>query len=198
MDKPKAADQLIGQFRAGDESAARELFARYARRLSALAERHLSERLRTRIDSEDVVQSVLLTFFKRSARGEFQIDSTAQIWQLLSRITLQRVRAKARYHTAEMRDVRAEDHPAEGAAAASPAHEPDPSDAAALVEAMELLVAGLPPMYCQVLEMRLQGYAPDEIGQRLSVSRRTVYRALELLKERLARQATEPAARSPD
>src|SRR5438270_39264 len=61
-----------------------------------------------RVNGEDVVQSVFRTFFRRCAQGEFQIDDSTRMWRLLVKITLQKARAQARHHTAEMRDVRAE------------------------------------------------------------------------------------------
>jgi len=172
-----------------DDPAAEELFNRYAVRLSRLAERHLHRRLRARVGGDDVVQSVFHTFFKRSARGEFQIDNSAQLWRLLVRITLMRVRRQARYHTAEGRDVKAEnqlfDEP--GRTSALP-KELDPAAAIELVDRIESLLDGLPPIYSEVLQMRLQGHSADEIAKQQGVSRRTVYRALELLQGRLAKQ----------
>ncbi len=35
----------------------------------------------------------LATFFRRTTTGEFQIDSSAQLWQLLARITVRKARA---------------------------------------------------------------------------------------------------------
>lgn len=191
LDQSVRATRLLAKLQAGDSSAAREIFARYAQRLARFAEQHLSHKLRGRVDSEDIVQSVLHTFFKRSARGEFQIDNSAQIWQLLVRITLMRVRAKARHHMAEMRDVRAEGGVAESDLAEAMGQAPDPAEAVLLIEAIERLVGGLPPMYCQVLDLRLQGFSAAEIGEQLKVSKRTIYRALELLQERLAAQEAE-------
>ena len=75
MDEPTALTDLVRRHRDGDPEAARELFAWYAQRLSHLAEQHLSHKLSGRVDGDDVVQSVFRTFFRRTARGEFQIDS---------------------------------------------------------------------------------------------------------------------------
>lgn len=190
--------RLLRKLRDGDNEAAREIFARYAQRLARFAEEHLSHKLRGRVDSDDIVQSVLHTFFKRSARGEFQIDNSAQIWQLLVRITLMRVRAKARHHTAAMRDARAEDAGAELELADAIGHDPDPSEALILVEAIERLVGGLPPMYCQVLDLRLQGHSAAEIADQLKLSRRTIYRALEFLQERLTSQEAQVEGSDPN
>ena len=76
---------LIRRLREGDPKGADELFAQYARRLTRVAEQHLTRKLAGRIDGEDVVQSVFRTFFRRSAEGEFRIDGSAQLCACWSR-----------------------------------------------------------------------------------------------------------------
>ena len=108
MDTSDAVPELLRRWREGDEAAAARLYGRYAQQLLRLAEQHLSRKLSGRVDGEDVVQSVFRTFFRRSAGGQFQIDSSAQIWKLLVRITVMKVRARGRYHSAQKRAVGAE------------------------------------------------------------------------------------------
>src|SRR3954451_707168 len=109
MDKePDPLPELVRRLRAGDPDAPDAVDALFARRLTRIAEQHLSRRLAGRLDGDDVVQSVFRTFFRRSARGEFQIDNSAQLWRLLVTITLHKAQAKARLHSAAGRDVRAE------------------------------------------------------------------------------------------
>jgi RNA polymerase sigma-70 factor (ECF subfamily) len=174
----------VGRLRDGDDLDADALFSLYAERLTRVAERHLSNKLAGRIDREDVVQSVFRTFFRRSAAGEFRIDTTAQLWRLLVTITLRKVAASARYHTAAARDVAAEDG-GDFRLSEAAAREPGPEEAATLVDQIEALLRGLPPLYCQVLDLRLQGCGSVETAERLGVSRQTVFRALRLLQERL-------------
>jgi RNA polymerase sigma-70 factor (ECF subfamily) len=178
----------------GEGAAAALLFNRYAVRLSRLAEEHLSQRLAGRLDGEDVVQSVFRTFFGRSARGEFRIDTSVQLWCLLVQITLRKVRTKARHHTAGVRNVAAESPLTPHLEPTLIAREPDPAEAAALVGEIEDLLRGLPALHGQVLELRLQGHGVAEIAPRLGVSQRTVYRTLTLLQERLAGRAAAPEA----
>ncbi len=177
---------LIRQLREGDPKGADELFAQYARRLTRVAEQHLTRKLAGRIDGEDVVQSVFRTFFRRSAEGEFRIDGSAQLWRMLVKITLLKARAKARHHTAEKREVGAEASSGELEWLAEAAtREPGPLEAALLVDEIEILLRGLPPLYSHVLDLRLQGHGPSEIASTLSISRQTVHRALSLLRQRL-------------
>lgn len=185
MDEPTSLTELVRRHRQGDPEAARELFTYYAQRLSRLAEQHLSRKLAGRVDGDDVVQSVFRTFFLRTARGEFQIDSRAQLWQLLVKITITKARAQGRRHTADLRDVGAEQAGADEDWLLAAAREPGPEEAVMLLEQIEFLLAGLPPLYRQVLEMRLQGYSTSEIAAQLGVARGTVHRAIRLLRRRL-------------
>src|SRR5262245_46479150 len=108
MDEADQTAALLELIRQGDQQAAEALYASYAKRLTRLAEQRLSRKLAPRLDGEDVVQSVFRTFFRRTAQGCFHIDSSAQIWRLLVKITLLKARATGRYHTAEKRNVHAE------------------------------------------------------------------------------------------
>src|SRR5882672_9712028 len=96
--EPGVSD-IVSHLFAGDPAAAYAVFDRYSERLVRLAEKHLSRRLAGRVAGEDVVQSVFRTFFRRGADGEFKLDGSAQLWQLLVRITVLKARAKARHHT---------------------------------------------------------------------------------------------------
>lgn len=190
MDNPTPAAEWIGRIRAGDAEAAAELFARYGQRLTRLAEQHLSRKLSARLDGEDVIQSVFRTFFRRTSQGEFRIDSSAQLWRLLVRITVRKAQALGRHETAGRRSVAAEVTVADDVGfSEAVARDPGPEEAAILVEQIESLLRGLPELYCHVLEMRLQGQEVAKIAIQLRVSRQTVYRALQLLQQRLARNA---------
>jgi RNA polymerase sigma-70 factor (ECF subfamily) len=187
-DEDDPLPDLVRRLRAGDPQAPDALYALFARRLTRIAEEHLSRRLAGRLDGDDVVQSAFRTFFRRNAAGEFVIDSSGQLWRLLVRITLLKAKARARHHTAGVRDVGAE-----AAAGGDPwlleavSREPSPLEAVMLIDQIEALLEGLPPFYGQVLELRLQGVGPGEIASRLGFSRQTIQRALTLLRERLAR-----------
>jgi RNA polymerase sigma-70 factor (ECF subfamily) len=190
MDAETKITDLLPGLAAGDDRAAQAVFDRYSARLVRLADQHLSRKLAGRVDGEDVVQSVFRTFFRRGNEGEFRIDGSAQLWQLLVRITILKARAKARHHTAAMRDAGAERPDVLGAF--DPAsREPGPEDAVALVEQVELLLHGLPPLFGQLLGLRLQGQTATDAADELGVSRQTVHRALNLLQDRLTAMAAD-------
>lgn len=177
---------LVQRYRQGDPDAAGELFRDYAQRLSRLAEQFINPKLGGRVEGDDVVQSVFRTFFRRCTAGEFPIDSSAQLWQLLVRITIRKARAQGRRHTAARRDVRVEQSGGdEDWLAAAADREPGPEEAVILLDQIQSLLLGLPDLHCRVLELRLSGYAVAEIADQLHVARQTVYRAMNLLQQRL-------------
>lgn len=190
MDAEPRLTDLLPDLAAGDPGAARAVFDRFSARLVRLADQHLSRKLAGRVDGEDVVQSVFRTFFRRGNEGEFRIDGSGQLWQLLVRITILKARAKARHHSAAIRDAGAERADLLGGfEPASP--EPGPDDAAALVEQVEVLLRDLPTLYGQLLGLRLQGHTVTDAADELGVSRQTVHRALNLLQDRLTAMAAD-------
>jgi RNA polymerase sigma factor (sigma-70 family) len=189
MDAPNLTAELVARLQAGDPQAAEEIFARYAQRLVYVAEQHLSRKLTARLDGADVVQSVFRTFFRRSAAGEFRIDSSAELWRLLVQITLRKARFYGRQHTAGVRNVAAEALGGAALLSVAATHEPGPAEAAALVDQIEELLRGLPALYADLLQMRLEGHSVADTATRLGISRRTVHRGLQLLQQRLTRSA---------
>lgn len=187
----QTAIELLAHWRDGDEAAARVLFDRFSQRLTALAEQHISAKLGKRLDGEDIVQSVFRTFFQRSADGQWHVETSGELWQLLVTITLAKVRSQARRHGAARRDVTAEASPIGDWLGEAIAAGPQPEDAMILVEQMEAILQGLPATYSDILAQRLEGRSRTEIAGRLGISRHTVYRALDLLRERLEQLQSE-------
>ena len=188
MTESEHIGDVLNRWQNGDDQAAKLLVDRYSRRLIVLAEKHLSKKLATRVDAEDIVQSVFHTFFRRAARGDFHIDNSVSFWQLLVSITLTKVRMQARHHRAAKRDIGAETE--RGMDAWLPeaiANKPSPSEAAVLVDLIESLLEGLPEKYCEILSWHLEGYSRTEIAGKLNISRQTVCRAVSLIQERANR-----------
>lgn len=185
MEPIDSVPDLVRRWGDGDTVAAARLFDRYGQQLTRVAEQYLSRKLAGRVDGEDVVQSVFRTFFRRCTAGEFQIDSSGQLWHLLVKITVLKARAQGRYHSQQKRSVGAEAAPDDAALPEALARDPGPTEAAVLTDLIEAVMDGVPHLYCWVLEYRLRGWNPTEIAQELHISRNTVYRALDLLQQRL-------------
>ncbi len=193
MTRPDAPlSELVNRFQAGDGRAADQLFEHYANKLAPIAGQYLGAKLAAREGKDDVVQSALRTFFRRHRERRFRIDSSAELWRLLVTITVRKARAKARYHTASVRDVGAERADQDGALLAQAAARGlGPDDAAALVDQIETLLRGLPPQYGQILGMLLEGQRKSDIARDLAISRTSVHRVLGEFRKRLAERVAE-------
>jgi RNA polymerase sigma-70 factor (ECF subfamily) len=173
-----ATIHLLQQWRAGDQQAAGELFRRYANRLIALARTRLSPRLAQRIDPEDVVQSAYRSFFAGAQKGEYDLERGGDLWRLLVAITLHKLHDQARRHGAGKRSVQAEEPLTEDTA-----REPSPVEALALVDQLQQVMGRLEPEQRRILELRLQGFTFEEIAAEVHLSRRTVCRTLDRVKQ---------------
>jgi hypothetical protein len=72
-------EHLIGQVRRGDEHAAAELVRRYEKALRLAVHVRLSDPgLRRLLDSTDICQSVLASFFVRVAAGQYELKVGAR------------------------------------------------------------------------------------------------------------------------
>lgn len=183
------AATLVERWRAGDQTAADEIHRRYTRRLWALAERQLGERLQRRLGPEDIVQSVFRTFFRHAAQGEYPIDQSGSLWHLLVTITMNKVRREAKHHCAAKRDVGAEIYPDHASDIPyTVAQGPSPEDAVALVDELERVVAGLAPPELEVVRLCFEGHSAPEIASRVGCSRWTVRRVLDRVGVRLRKR----------
>jgi RNA polymerase sigma factor (sigma-70 family) len=190
----EAAANLIRRFQAGDERAADELFARYARQLARVADQYLNRKVGGRLDGADVVQSALNSFFGRCRKGEFRIDGSDDLWRLLLRITVRKAQARARRHTAARRNAVREAAGGDDLLAEHLTRQPGPDEVALLADQMEALLRGLPPECGRVLEMRLAGHTVPEIMAEAGLTRRVVYHILDELKRRLLRDYPDERA----
>ena len=170
----------------------------FARRLIGLARTRLDDRVRGKVDAEDVLQSVFRSFFVRQAKGQFDLDDWDGLWSLLARITLRtRGRQMGRFH-AERREVGREVTPTasdgesrceEEVAACDP--HPTPQQAAILTETLEQVMRGLEDQQRQMVVLRLQGYTVPEISRQIGRTERTVHRVLSRVRDTLRRLEKE-------
>ena len=186
-----AADQWeawIAAVRDGDDDAAEEFWQRYAAPLIRLADRNLQDRLRRRIDPEDVVQSVFRTALRRIQGGQFELNSDEQLWRLLCAITLNKSRRQARRNQQQNRALDREVYLDPANSPVVSGAEPTPSDAAALVELIERVLSdSADDEQRQVFLMKLDGYTNGEIAGETGRSERTVRRICGQLKSQLTR-----------
>jgi RNA polymerase sigma-70 factor (ECF subfamily) len=176
----KSDDTLLQQLRAGSEDAATRLFARYGDRLHNVAEQKLGNDLVSRVDADDIVQSVFRTFFRRAINGEYQVPDGKELWRLLLVIGLNKVKGQAVRHRAQRRDVSRTI--STDAAAKS---EPDETGFVLLKLAIEEHVESLPEAHQHIVDLRIEGFEIAEIASRSKRSHRTVERVLQQFRSHL-------------
>jgi len=176
----------------------RALVDRFTARLLELARHRLPDRVRSRVDPEDLVQSVYRTFFQRLKDGRFSFVDSGDLWRLLAAMTFHRATKAVRFHQQQRGDVRRErplagsdNSPGGSAAIVEP--QPGWDDLIALFDALGRLLDRLPEKYREIAVLQLEGHSVDEIARAVWRSRRTVFRALAEL-EALAARLLEPAA----
>jgi len=195
---------LIGWLKDGESdkqnAAARELlFHHWGHELCLAARHRLSDRLRQRIDEDDILQCMYASFCLRLRKGDFDgISGREDLWKLLVAITVRKVYSAARKHGAACRDYRREVRGNSQTESDDSSHSdwlqnqiqsgPTPAEAVALNEEFEQLLKLLSPDLRQIAVRKLGGYTNDEIAERLGFSPRLI----EMQVARIRRQWIVP------
>jgi RNA polymerase sigma-70 factor (ECF subfamily) len=190
--------ELMSRLLANDQDAATVVFRRFAERLIGLARTKLDPRVLRKVDAEDVVQSAYRSFFTRHAEGRLEVSSWNELWSLLTVITARKCANQVAHYRAQRRDVSAELAPSPQTSsvdilANALDRDPTASEAATLVETVELLMRGLNADDRTIVELSLQGYSVQEISENRGCAERTVRRLRERVRERLMRMQVSEA-----
>jgi RNA polymerase sigma factor (sigma-70 family) len=181
---------FIARIRAGDAGAAAELVRRYEAAIRLEVRMRLADpRLHRVLDSMDVCQSVLASFFVRAAAGQYDLQEPQQLLKLLVAMAKNKVAFQARRHRAQRRDnrrdVALEPEAWEGAAA----DQHSPSRIVAGRELLERFRAGLSAEERQLADLRAHGQEWAEIAAQLGgtaqARRKQLARALDRVAEEL-------------
>ncbi len=168
MMDPEKFPELIRRLRAGDEQAAAELVKQNEPLVRREVRLHLEDRGLCRLfDSMDVCQSVLASFFVRTAAGQYDLQRPEQLVKLLVTMARNKLISAARRQRRQRRDHR---RVAPGAAdnlhqVAS--REPGPSERAAGKELLERVRDLLSEDEQRLVELRFQGLGWAEIAGQL-------------------------------
>jgi RNA polymerase sigma-70 factor (ECF subfamily) len=196
MAEPADDVDRIDSSRLGRDSVAGQVFNRYADRLIALARRRISQRLSTRVDPEDIVQSVFRTFFQHARAGEFRIEDQDDLSKLLVRITVHKTLRQVAFHKAAKRNVALEagqSAEAQSQLDESLDREPTPEEAVAFIDHLEHFLNLFSPQERTIIEMRMRGYTNDEIVLKLGISSdRKIRRIMERVREKALREGLSP------
>jgi RNA polymerase sigma-70 factor (ECF subfamily) len=116
MSEAPTFEELIGRVRAWDQEAAAELVRRYEPVIRRAVRFRLADaRLGNLLDSMDVCQSVLRSFFVRAASGQYSLETPEQVLSLLTAMARNKLASQARKQRSQRRDNRRVSPIAEGA-----------------------------------------------------------------------------------
>jgi RNA polymerase sigma factor (sigma-70 family) len=107
MSEEASFAELMERVRQGDETAMTDLVRRYEPAIRrAIHVRLLNPRMRRVVESLDICQSVMGSFFVRIAFGQFEIQSPEDLMKLLVRMARNKVADAVRKEQADRRDNR--------------------------------------------------------------------------------------------
>jgi RNA polymerase sigma factor (sigma-70 family) len=188
MSAPASFEDLVRRVRAGDQAAAAEVVRRYEPAIRRAVRFRLADaRLGRVLDSMDVCQSVLASFFVRAAAGQYDLDNPERLLGLLVAMARKKLACRARRERAQRRDYRrvtATDPEGQGCAAA----EPTPSRRLAARELLDEVRRRLSDDERRLMELRAEGLDWAAVAAQLGGS-------AEALRKKLAR-AVDRAARA--
>jgi RNA polymerase sigma-70 factor (ECF subfamily) len=174
---------LLSRVRSGDEQAATELIRRYESAVRVEVRMRLADsRLRRVLDSMDLCQSVMASFFIRAAAGQYNLERPEQLARLLVTIARNKVAYQARRQQAQRRDQRRDVEA--GRVGHEPAgSEPSPSRVVSGREMLAELRRRLTREELRVADLRAEGQSWAEIAAALGgtaqARRRQLARALD-------------------
>ncbi len=179
--------ELIRRVRAGDQDAATELVRHYESAIRRVVHVRLTDtRIQAVLDSMDICQSVLASFFVRAALGQYELDTPAQLLKLLATLTRNKLADQVR----KLHVDRREDLPFAGSSSAGGdllAPQPTPSRQLAARDLLQEVRRRLTSEERQLLELRDEGLDWKQIAAARGGSP-------EALRKRLARAIDRVAA----
>jgi RNA polymerase sigma-70 factor (ECF subfamily) len=188
MDGDISFADFLQRIRAGDEEAAAELVRRYESAVRIEVRMRLTDsRLRRVLDSMDLCQSVLASFFVRASAGQFDLERPEQLVRLLVTIARNKVAYQARRQQAQRRDQRRDvEVDAQGWEPAGA--EPSPSRIVSGRELLAELRQRLTPEELRVADLRAEGRPWAEIASALGGTAQARRRQLTRALDRVAAQ----------
>jgi RNA polymerase sigma factor (sigma-70 family) len=187
MPEPDAFRDLLQRVRSGDEQAATELVKSYEPAIRRAARLRMSDgRLNRVLDSTDICQSVMASFFVRAASGLYDLETPDQLLRLLATMARNKLANQANRHRAARRDQRR----IEGGDAATDVagRDPHPSVQVAARELLGEVHRRLTPEERLVLARREQGNDWAQIAEELGGTPEAIRKRHARAIDRVARQ----------
>ncbi len=188
MSDTSAFAEMMCRIRDGDQEAATELVRHYEPTIRRVIRFRLRDtHLKTVLDSMDVCQSVMCSFFLRAAAGQYELEQPEQLVQLLVTMARNKLASRARLELAQRRDrrrVTAAGDQAEQLAA----HTETPSQVLVARELLEETYRRLAPEELELVRLRHDGLSWDEIAARLGETSQNLRKRFSRALNRVARE----------
>lgn len=178
---------ILDNAQLGNANAESQLHQQFVARLVRLASSRINTRFRGKIEPEEVVQSVFVSFFRRHKKGEFVLEDWNDLWALLVKITVRKCAKKVNGFMSAKRDIgrevsgKADRNRDSSINAVSP--EPSAQEIAVFNETLDQLLDQLPELLQSIVLLRLEGLSNIEISEKINRSERTVYRSLNEVRQ---------------
>jgi RNA polymerase sigma factor (sigma-70 family) len=180
----KSLDLLLEKLCSGDAAAAEQVFLAYEPYLRKVVRRQLPPRLRAKLDSVDVVQSVWADVLQGFRSAGWRFADAAHLRAFLVKATRHRFIDRVRQHDRAVKLERPlacmdpEQLPSAGL--------PRPSEAVQADDLWQRMLALCPPTHHAVLELKRQGLTLVEVAERTGLHEGSVRRILRQLARQLA------------
>jgi RNA polymerase sigma-70 factor (ECF subfamily) len=176
---------LVRRVRAGDGAAAAELVRLYEPAVRRVVRLRLRDpRLRRVLDSTDVCQSVLASFFVRAAAGQYELDRPEQLLRLLAVMARNKLAGEARRAYVTRRDLAEEMPPGSGL----PDPGPGPSQEVAWRDLLGAVRGRLSDEECRIADLRARSRGWEQIAAELGGTAEGLRKKLSRALDRVARQ----------
>ena len=189
MSEDPSFEELIRRVRAWDQEAAAELVRRYEPAIRrAVRFRLAGARLGNLLDSMDICQSVLRSFFVRAASSQFELETPEQVLKLLTAMARNKLASQARkQHTQRRDNRRASAIGDQGSRLVAPGD--SPSAAIVVRDLQQEVRRRLAPDEWRLLELRNQGHdwaaIAAQVGGLAETLRKKLARAIDRVVDEL-------------
>jgi RNA polymerase sigma-70 factor (ECF subfamily) len=181
---PEPPENLIERFCQGDPVAAEQLFLAFEPYLRMMVRRRLSNQLRAKFDSGDVVQSVWLHLLDRQRAAGLRLNGPEHFQAFLQLEVRHRLIDHFRHHHQALE--REQSMAATHEAGALSSRQPRPSEIAQANQLWEKLLALCPPDHHELLRLKRQGLSVAEIASQTGLHGGSIRRIFRRLARQLA------------
>lgn len=177
-------DCLVAKLSSGDMSAAEPLYLEFEPYLRMVVRRNLPRRLRTKLDSADVVQSVWAKLMAGLHNAEWDFANAAQLRAFLLKATRNRLIDRVRQH----RQALEREQPLTDTVPANMprSREPRASEVAQADDLWQQMLLLCPPEHHELLRLKCQGLPLADVAARTGMHVDSVRRVIRQLARQMA------------